>query len=118
MNRDNSYSTQGLGLENPLQPSIPTFEHEWTIGEGIGAGLTRAAEIVIAATALVVFSPLMLLIALIVRWDSPGPALFRQRRLGANGREFWFYKFRTLYADAKERFPELYACTTIRMTRF
>jgi lipopolysaccharide/colanic/teichoic acid biosynthesis glycosyltransferase len=51
----------------------------------------------------------MLLIAAIIRWDSPGPAIFRQRRIGLNGRVFWFYKFRTLYADAKERFADLYA---------
>jgi lipopolysaccharide/colanic/teichoic acid biosynthesis glycosyltransferase len=51
----------------------------------------------------------MLLVALVIRLDSPGPAMFRQRRVGVNGRLFWFYKFRTLYADARERFPELYS---------
>jgi len=71
--------------------------------------IKRASEILIAATALIVTSPILLLVAIIVRLDSPGPAVFRQLRVGADGRLFWFYKFRTLYADAKTRFPELYA---------
>jgi lipopolysaccharide/colanic/teichoic acid biosynthesis glycosyltransferase len=50
----------------------------------------------------------MLLIALIVKLDSPGPAVFRQIRVGRNGRLFRFAKFRTLHADARERWPELY----------
>jgi len=70
--------------------------------------IKRGSEILIAFTALIVTSPILLLVAIIVRLDSPGPAVFRQLRVGANGRLFWFYKFRTLYADAKTRFPELY----------
>jgi lipopolysaccharide/colanic/teichoic acid biosynthesis glycosyltransferase len=53
--------------------------------------------------------PLMLLVALIVRLDSPGPVVFRQVRIGRNGRLFRFAKFRTLYVDARERWPHLYA---------
>jgi lipopolysaccharide/colanic/teichoic acid biosynthesis glycosyltransferase len=71
--------------------------------------LRRTVEIAIAVVALALTWPIMLLVALIVKLDSPGPALFRQTRVGLNGRHFTFYKFRTLYADARERFPELYA---------
>ena len=60
-------------------------------------------------TALAVCWPVMLIVAAIVKLDTPGPALFRQTRVGLGGRHFTFYKFRTLYADARERFPELYA---------
>jgi lipopolysaccharide/colanic/teichoic acid biosynthesis glycosyltransferase len=66
-------------------------------------------EICLASAALVLLSPIMLTVAVIVRLDSPGPALFRQLRIGKNGRLFVFYKFRTLYADALQRFPELYS---------
>lgn len=69
----------------------------------------RAAEIMVAAVMLVVSLPIMAVLALIVRWDSPGPTLFRHWRVGRHGRLFKFTKFRTLYADAKERWPELYA---------
>lgn len=77
-------------------------------GGSVSAALTRLLEIVIAAAVLVVASPILLLTAAIIRFDSPGPVLFRHIRMGRNGRCFTFYKFRTLYADARERFPHLY----------
>jgi len=74
----------------------------------MGATVTRAVEIVLALLALVLTSPIILMVAIIIRLDSPGRALFAQRRIGRNGKIFYFYKFRTLYADARERFPDLY----------
>jgi len=70
---------------------------------------TRLLEIVVASIALLITSPLMLLTALVIKFGTPGPALFRQDRVGANFKLFRFVKFRTLYADARKRFPELYA---------
>ena len=69
---------------------------------------TRLCEIVAAGALLVVTLPLMLLIALVVRLDSPGPVVFRQTRIGRDGRLFKFAKFRTLYVDARQRWPHLY----------
>ena len=71
--------------------------------------LWRMVEILMAAVTLIVTMPLMLAVALIVTLDSPGPILFRQRRVGRGGRLFTFVKFRTFYVDARERFPHLYA---------
>ncbi len=59
----------------------------------------RAMDIFISAFALVVFSPLMLLIAFLIKKDSPGPAIFKQERVGLNGKIFQIYKFRTMYVD-------------------
>ena len=56
----------------------------------------RAVDLVFAASALLLFLPLMLLIALTIRWDSAGPVLFRQQRTGLNGVPFRIYKFRTM----------------------
>ena len=56
----------------------------------------RAFDVVMAFGALMVFLPLLLTIALLVRLESPGAALFRQRRTGLNGRIFTVYKFRTM----------------------
>jgi lipopolysaccharide/colanic/teichoic acid biosynthesis glycosyltransferase len=74
----------------------------------LGDTVTRVVEIVVALLALIVTFPVMLVVALIIRLDSPGRALFVQKRIGRNGKIFRFRKFRTLYADAQERFPELY----------
>lgn len=56
----------------------------------------RSLECVIAAATLLMLSPVMLLCALLVRVSSRGPILFRQRRMGRNGEEFVFYKFRSM----------------------
>lgn len=71
--------------------------------------LLRAVEIGVAATVLLLTAPLMLVLAVLIRRDTPGPALFFQPRLGKNCVPFHFVKFRTLYADARQRFPHLYA---------
>jgi exopolysaccharide biosynthesis polyprenyl glycosylphosphotransferase len=60
-----------------------------------------------AAAGLVVVAPLLLLVAVVVRVTSHGPALFRQERVGLDGRAFRVFKFRTMDADAEERRAEL-----------
>jgi exopolysaccharide biosynthesis polyprenyl glycosylphosphotransferase len=61
----------------------------------------RILDVILSGAALLVLSPLLGLIALVVRLDSPGPALFRQRRLGRDGREFEILKFRSMLPDAE-----------------
>lgn len=56
----------------------------------------RAFDLVIAVVALVLALPVLLVIAVAIRLDSPGPILFRQARGGINGRPFRMYKFRTM----------------------
>src|SRR6202050_2698479 len=64
--------------------------------------LKRVTDLAIAAAALVLLLPFMLLIALLIRMTSPGPAIFRQERCGLNGRRFIFYKFRSMCDNAEE----------------
>ena len=66
-------------------------------------GLKRALDLVVASAALLVLGPLFGLVALLIRFDSHGPAFFRQPRIGENGRTFRIWKFRTMTADADER---------------
>jgi exopolysaccharide biosynthesis polyprenyl glycosylphosphotransferase len=73
--------------------------------------LKRIVDVTLSSAALVVLSPIMLLIAIAVRLESPGPAIFRQRRLTRHGQWFHCYKFRSMYPDAEARLkadPELY----------
>ena len=65
--------------------------------------LKRTMDVVGSATALVVFSPLMLVIALAIRTTSSGPVLFRQGRVGRNGVEFAMLKFRSMVVGADEQ---------------
>jgi lipopolysaccharide/colanic/teichoic acid biosynthesis glycosyltransferase len=67
----------------------------------------RFIDVVGAATGLVLLCAPMLVIALLIRLTSPGPALFRQLRQGRGGRPFWFLKFRTMTADAEHRLRDL-----------
>jgi len=65
--------------------------------------LKRIFDIVVAATALVLLSPLLLLVTLLIRLDSKGPVLFYQKRIGRYGVPFYMCKFRSMYSDAEQR---------------
>ncbi|WP_028963456.1 sugar transferase [Sulfobacillus thermosulfidooxidans] len=65
--------------------------------------IKRLFDIMISLILLVVFSWLLVLIALVIRLDSPGPALFVQTRIGKDGRPFRMWKFRTMYYGAEKK---------------
>jgi len=79
--------------------------------------MKRAFDIVASALGLLVCAPIMALIAVLVRLDSRGPALFRQERVGRNMRPFRILKFRTMVADAPGRGPGLTVGEDARITR-
>src|SRR5580700_8276733 len=62
----------------------------------------RITDVILAGAALILLFPFMLLIVLLIRLTSPGPAIFRQERCGLNGRRFVFYKFRSMCDNAEE----------------
>lgn len=64
--------------------------------------LKRAEDIVLSSILLLLFSPLMLVVALGVRLSSPGPVFFRQERVGLNGRPFMMLKFRSMPVDVEK----------------
>src|SRR5262245_3700235 len=92
----------------------------WNIEDAV----RRSIDIVLSSTLLVVLAPVMVVVAAAVKLDSKGPVLFQHVRTGRNrrradwraaadrrkqelfGKPFTLYKFRTMYADARERFPE------------
>jgi len=124
-------------LKEPLKPhAIPYEDPQLTVKERLLDGVHRGAEIILALAGLVVTAPIMAVTALLIRRDSPGPALFRMERAARSklvrGRHlstedytppqggfepdklYWvpasfrFVKFRTMWVDAAERFPEYY----------
>ena len=62
----------------------------------------RLSDIVISLVAIVILSPLLAIVSLLVKTGSRGPVMFRQERVGMDGRIFLCYKFRTMYSDADE----------------
>ena len=71
------------------------------------AAAKRAFDVVGASAALVLLAPFLGLMAALVKLDSPGPVIFRQRRVGRDGRVFPMLKFRTMVADAERRKEDL-----------
>jgi lipopolysaccharide/colanic/teichoic acid biosynthesis glycosyltransferase len=69
-------------------------------GARVSAAARRLFDVVAALLLLGLLAPLLLLIAIAVRIDSSGPAIYRQRRVGLRGREFLVNKFRSMRADA------------------
>ncbi|HMJ14800.1 MAG TPA: exopolysaccharide biosynthesis polyprenyl glycosylphosphotransferase, partial [Polyangiaceae bacterium] len=68
---------------------------------GWGAAAKRVTDILLSAIALVILSPLLLAIALLIRLTSKGPILYRQERMGMDGRTFHMLKFRSMRTDAE-----------------
>jgi exopolysaccharide biosynthesis polyprenyl glycosylphosphotransferase len=67
----------------------------------------RAFDLIFGSIFLVIAFPLMTMISIAIKLDSPGPAVFRQRRVGENGHLFWMYKFRSMVKDADNRLDEV-----------
>ncbi|MFE6256861.1 sugar transferase [Agromyces sp. NPDC057865] len=86
---------------------LPLIQVDYPEFEGRKYAAKRAFDLVVSFLALVVLSPLFLVLALLVRNDSPGPAFFTQERVGLNGRRFHMLKFRSMVVDAETRLPTL-----------
>jgi exopolysaccharide biosynthesis polyprenyl glycosylphosphotransferase len=69
--------------------------------------LKRSMDLAIAGTALLVLAPFFAFAALRIKLESSGPVFFRQERMGAGGKTFRIFKFRSMYADADERKQEV-----------
>jgi lipopolysaccharide/colanic/teichoic acid biosynthesis glycosyltransferase len=69
----------------------------------------RARDIVVSLALLAAAAPIMAVLWALVRLDSRGAAVFSHERVGIGGSTFRFFKFRTMWTDARERFPHLYA---------
>jgi lipopolysaccharide/colanic/teichoic acid biosynthesis glycosyltransferase len=77
------------------------------VGEPVGGAAKRAVDLAVALLLLALTLPLTAAIALAIRRDSPGPALFRQARVGLHGRPFTVVKFRTMVVNAERIGPGL-----------
>jgi len=78
-----------------------------SVFEGWPLVFKRLLDIIISAILLILLAPMFLIVAILVKFDSPGPIFFVQERVGLNKRKFQLYKFRTMVANAEQRQAEL-----------
>ncbi len=97
---------------------LPILSHVRVPDTFIGPVLKRLVDIVGAAVALVVLSPVFVVTIIAMKLTDPGPVLFRQVRVGLHGRLFTIYKFRTMVPDAEERYAEVAALSDTRGPAF
>lgn len=67
--------------------------------------LKRVFDVVLSGVAILVFSPILAIIAIAIKMDSKGPVLFKQKRVGRHKKYFMIYKFRSMYVDAPRDMP-------------
>lgn len=88
-------------IETDVIGSMPVIRLKNTPLDGWGKVVKRVMDIVVSAAGLALFSPLFLIISLLIKLDSRGPVFFHQRR-GSSFRHFEFYKFRSMHAELSE----------------
>ncbi|MDQ2724962.1 MAG: sugar transferase [Actinomycetota bacterium] len=100
------------GMVLPV-PGIPVHQTRAHLGDlpvipirtslSSGSNLAkRVFDVIVASVGLILISPFLASVALAIRVDDPGPAIFRQRRVGRNGKSFTLYKFRSMIVDAED----------------
>jgi len=104
-----------LSVEN-LLPSSLIFSDGFK-RSAVVKRLKRYMDIVASLLGLIIFLPLSILIALAIKIDSPGPVLYRQKRIGGDGRIFELLKFRSMRADAEQNGPVWAMANDQRITR-
>jgi exopolysaccharide biosynthesis polyprenyl glycosylphosphotransferase len=108
------------GLSDVLGPGVEIDDVEGVTVLGVNPPwlprssrtIKRGMDLVVAAGLLLLASPLLLLLAIAITLDSPGPVFFAQERVGKGGRHFRLFKFRTMVVDAEKRRGELLAQST------
>ena len=88
---------------------LPLLEVRYPQLDNTQRALKRVLDVTVSVGGLVLLSPLFLAVSVAIRLGSPGPVLFRQKRVGADGRVFICYMFRSMYEDAERRQAELEA---------
>jgi lipopolysaccharide/colanic/teichoic acid biosynthesis glycosyltransferase/NDP-sugar pyrophosphorylase family protein len=92
----------------PRQPALLARSLAWqTPAKPVYRKLKRGLDVLAAVLGLLITAPLMLLVALAIKLDSPGPVIFRQERCGLRGRNFTMYKFRSMVANSEDLRREL-----------
>lgn len=96
---------------------IYQVEQSAVVEKPVYQAVKRLFDVVVSALALLILGIPMLLLMPVIRADSPGPAIFRQERLGKGGKPFVIYKYRTMQMDAERDGPQWARAHDIRCTK-
>lgn len=96
---------------------IYQVEQSVVVEKPVYQAVKRLFDVVVSALALLILGIPMLLLMPVIRADSPGPAIFRQERLGKGGKPFVIYKYRTMQMDAERDGPQWARAHDVRCTK-
>ena len=96
---------------------IYQVEQSAVVEKPVYQAVKRLFDVVVSALALLILGIPMLLLMPVIRADSPGPAIFRQERLGKGGKPFVIYKYRTMQMDAERDGPQWASAHDVRCTK-
>lgn len=99
-------SVRATNVETITLAGTPVMYFLRTPLEGWRRVYKRLLDLVLVTPALIILSPIYLLLALFIKLSSKGPVIFSQERVGQDGRPVFIHKFRSMYADADERFKQ------------
>ncbi|MDD5043679.1 MAG: sugar transferase [Patescibacteria group bacterium] len=117
------HKTQATNIEVAPIAGIPVIELKKTPLDGWGKIIKRIFDIIISGALIIILSPLMLLMAIAIKLDSPGPIFFSYERVGEKGRSFKYFKFRSMkhgthwmrYSEEfKEKYQDVRAGTPLK----
>jgi len=101
------YSLALVNARFDIMGGLPTISLRAPVIEGMNRLIKQIFDLIVSLLLLLVLWPVLVFIAVLIRRDSPGPALFKQQRVGENGQLFTMYKFRTMVLDAEDRQEEV-----------
>lgn len=93
----------GTGVRHFFHEEVLAFEIENNLANGLNVFVKRTFDLLFSGLALLFLSIPMFVVAVLIRFDSKGPAIFSQERVGKGGKVFKCYKFRTMYEDAEKK---------------
>jgi Undecaprenyl-phosphate glucose phosphotransferase len=99
----------GLSLTTTYVGGLPIIGLRESPHFGLNVVVKRAMDIALSLLALFVLSPVLALLAGLVKWTSPGPVFYRQERCGLNGKTFFMLKFRSMRCDAEQQTGAVWA---------
>jgi exopolysaccharide biosynthesis polyprenyl glycosylphosphotransferase len=101
------YDFVSSSIKMQQSAALPYMEIVKTPLKGLNLFFKRSADIILSTIGLIIVAPIMLIIILLIKLDSPGPVFFKQKRIGKNGVPFNMYKFRSMVTDAESLLKQL-----------